>query len=260
MLLTFIVLCVVLSGVAFGIFAIYKFTQKENMQGVTDKEVSDGEQVFSGLLRVNETFTYEMANSRSPKFHSFQERFCTNIESVVTRNGSSGRCKVNSLSNGSIIVNFTLVITHPMSVNETRDLLLCLFNGTQVGTMRVDSQATQFTFNPDGNETIVSKERKSSSCSSDSLPISPMSYTYPDYCGDYQVCNQGNSVLQTCPEGEEFTYLSLHDRVICALPSSNTYCGMKRVPMMNTAHQCQWVAFSLCSGILIALTFPGLGV
>ncbi|XP_025078755.1 uncharacterized protein LOC112554893 [Pomacea canaliculata] len=174
-----------------------------------------------------------MADSSSPKFLSFEKRFCSNIESVVTRNVSFGGCKINSLSKGSIIVNFTLAITNPMSVNETRDLLLCLFNGTQVGTMRVDSRATQFIFNPHGNETIVSKE--SSSCSSDySLPISPMSYTYPDYCGDYQVCIQGNSVLQTCPQGQEFAYLSPGDTVICAPPSHNTYCGQKKSEMEKT--------------------------
>lgn len=87
-----------------------------------------------------------------------------------------------------------------------------------MGETRVDFAVTGDSF----------KTSKPSSCSSGSLPIMHLPYTYPDYCGDYQVCIQGKVVMKKCPEGEEFAFTSPDATVICTPPSNATYCGKKR--------------------------------
>ena len=65
-------------------------------------------------------------------------------------------------------------------------------------------------------------------CSVGGALFKPFPYTYPAYCGHFQLCKDGKGIPLLCEVGLEFADDSGTTHAPCRYKSSTTYCGRKR--------------------------------
>ncbi|KAK7445685.1 hypothetical protein BaRGS_00040325 [Batillaria attramentaria] len=171
-----------------------------------------------GTVGVDDVFNNDMSDVTSEEFHNYEYKFCYNMRESLREMIDVTNCTVRSLRNGSVIVSFELEFV--AEKNETAETLQSLLasktNGShvQIGNLNIFKDRVNLSVHNSSQEIgdRIHEHKPVPSefdCSQTDKDFLPLPYTWPDFCGEYQLCrlNERPQFL-SCAEGQEFFDIS----------------------------------------------------
>ncbi|XP_070197113.1 mucin-22-like [Littorina saxatilis] len=189
-------------------------------------------------MRVDDTFADDMVNPSSETSLQYGDKFCYNVEDAIKDDLSMNNCSVTGLQKGSVIVDFEIrfVTTLKYTGHELEALIINSGIGndlhTSFGLIQAFADSIKIMFLETSEISSEDSESEATpgdfDCSEKGEYSLPLPYTYPLYCGEYQLCAEGKSTARACEEGLEYGDSEGNTEAPCHQPSNSTYCGRKR--------------------------------
>ncbi|XP_070199821.1 uncharacterized protein [Littorina saxatilis] len=189
------------------------------------------------LMRVDDVFEDNMADSSSAIFVHYGKKFCFHVKEAVKNEINIHTCWIERLQKGSIRVESRLLIETKKNYTGNDLELLFKKGGTQNGrhTLLGSMEIYTDSIKVDIIETRISSEDTDSpssplefDCARNDQHYLPHEYTWPEHCGEYQLCKDGKGITHVCDTGHEYGYTKDSIQSPCHRPSNRTYCGRKR--------------------------------